>query len=367
MVEPNATRRQQQQHTVLAGEKISVQGFEQRVEQASSVVFMEGLLKETLTRLVNSDRPREVFPAFNGVYMTDCTRLEWPGLGKKAGVRLEIQGGQLEVDLMALNENDQKTAVIDRAMPVGALHIADLGFFKLERFRRWSAAGIYWLTRYKVGTVLTYLNGTPLDLVALLRTATAPLALPVCVGVGGLKAILLAAPLTQHALTKRLARLKEQVRLDQKPTSPRQRDLATWTLYLTNVPDLSFAQAFILARWQIELLFKRWKSQAKLLISRSAQPIRQQVEGLAKLIGVVLSHWLLLVSGWHHDALGALDALRLVRTFLPTLWRSLHNPAAFAYIILDLRAALTRLSPLSSRRNNPLAFQLWRHFHYVLP
>jgi len=369
MVAASATRSQQQQHAVLAGQQISVQGFAQRVEQASSVVFMEALLKETLTQLVNSDTPRAVFPAFKGVYVTDCPRLEWPGLGKKAGVRLDIQGGQVEVALMGLNDNDQKTAVIERPLPAGALHVADLGFFKLKRFKRWSAAGVYWLTRYKVGTLLTHPDGTSLDLVGLLRGLQAPCALPVQVGVDGLQATLLLAPLPQDALTKRLARLKEQARLDQTPTPQRQLDLATWTLYLTNVPELTFAQAFILARarWQIELLFKLWKSQAKLLVSRSAQPIRQQVAGLAKFIGVIFSHWLLLVSRWQHAALSALDALRLVRPYLPSLWRSLHNPAAFACTLLDLPADLARLSPLSARRYDPLAFQLWRPFNYVLP
>ena len=84
MLEPKATRRQQHQHAVLAGQRLSVQGLEQRVEQASSVRFMEALLKETLKQVVTSDEPRRVFPPFNGVYVTDCTRLDWPGGGKTA-------------------------------------------------------------------------------------------------------------------------------------------------------------------------------------------------------------------------------------------------------------------------------------------
>ena len=59
-----------------------------------------------------------------------------------------------------------------------------------------------------------------------------------------------------------------------------------------NVPDLTFEQAHILAsmRWQIELLFKLWKSHGKVLISCSADPIRQQCEGYAKLLGVLVAH-----------------------------------------------------------------------------
>jgi Transposase DDE domain len=369
LLEPKATRRQQHQHAVLAGEQMSLQGFEQRVEQAESVAFMEGLLKQTLTRVVTSGQRRVVFPAFNGVYLTDCTRLVWPGLGKKAGVRLNIQDGQLEVALMGLKDNDQKTEVVERELPKGALHVADLGFFKLERFKRWSAQGIYWLTRYKIGTLLFHQDGTPIDLATWLQQATAPLNLPVLVGAPRLPATLLAAPLTDEALAKRTARLKEQARLDQKPLPARQLALSCWTIYLTNVPTLTFDHAFILARarWQIELLFKLWKSHALLLTSRSTNPIRQQVEGLAKFIGVIVSHWCLLLTGWHQDALSPLDALRLLRLYVPALWRALHDPLEWQRLFDALCDDLSNYAPLSKRRRNPLAFQLWAEFDFAFP
>jgi len=70
---------------------------------------------------------------------------------------------------------------------------------------------------------------------------------------------------------------------------------------------LSFDQAHTLARarWQIERLFKLWKSHGHVLRSRSANPIRQQCEGDAKLRGLLVAHWTLLVSGWPQDRLGA--------------------------------------------------------------
>jgi hypothetical protein len=364
-----ATRSEQHQHAVMAGQSISRQGFEQRVEQANSVEFMKALLSETLRRVVVSEQPRMVFPAFNGVYLTDCTRLEWPGLGLKAGVRLDIQDGQMEVSLMELKDNDQTAAVIERELPTGALHIADLGFFKLERFKRWTNAGVYWLTRYKVGALLFDQNGLALDLVSMLRNTPDSVRLSVTVGKQRLDATLLAHRLSPDALAKRLERLQEQARLDQTPLPQRQRDLSTWTIYLTNVPDLSFDQAFILARtrWQIELLFKLWKSHAKLLVSRSKLPIRQQVEGLAKFIGVIFSHWCLLVSGWHFDTLSALDALRLLRSFLPALWRALDQPDAFCRLFDSFCLDLARFAPASKRRNQPRAFQLWHLFIYPQP
>ncbi len=348
---------------------VSVQGLEQRFSEAS-VAFMRQLLEIGLEQMVSSEGQRTLLPQFNGVYITDCTRLVWAKAGVKMGVRWELQQGQLQASLSELKQNDQKTAVAEYAMRAGALHLGDLGFFKLERFQSWNQQGVYWLTRFKVGTHLQTAAGETLELLKLLENATGSIVLPVQVGVRAkLPAYLVAAPLPEEAYTKRQARLKEQARLDMHPLSERQAALAHWTIYLTNIPDLTFAQAHTLARtrWQIELLFKRWKSYGKVLLARSADPIRQQCEGYAKLLGVLVAHWMLLVSGWQPHRLGALDALRILRTHLPLLMRTFRQPVLWDCLFQWLQADLLRAPFPSKRRKVPLAFQLWFDFDYAFP
>jgi hypothetical protein len=331
---------------------------------------MRQLLEAGLEQMVSSEQERTVLPQFNGVYLTDCTRLEWGQAGVKMAVRWELQNGQLQARLGELNQHDQKTEIIEQPLPAGALHLGDLGFFKLKRFERWNRQGVYWLTRFKAGTTVYHPNGGMLELLECLETASLPLVMPVRVGIHEqLPAYLVAAPLTDAAYAKRLARLRQHARRDQRPLSPRQAAFARWTLYLTNIPDLTFEQAHILARtrWQIELLFKLWKSQGKVLVARSADPIRQQCEGYAKLLGVLVAHWLLLVTGWHHHTLGALDALRIVRTQVPLLLRAFLRPHLWTLLVDWLRQDLLNASPLSKRRKVPLAFQLWQDFDLVLP
>lgn len=341
---------------------VSVQGLDQRFTE-KAVEFMRGLLEEALSQMVQANHRHVILPQFNGIYITDCSRMVWAEVGgMKIGIRLEIQRGQMQGCLLDLKSNDQKASVIDNALPAGSLHLADLGLFKLERFQRWDKHGVYWLTRYKAGVKLYDEHGQPLALASLLHGDQA-IRLPVRVGGGRhqVQAQLLAAPLPPDALAKREARLKEQARLDQRPLSPQQREIAGWTIYLTNVPDLSFEQAHILGRtrWQIENLFKLWKSHGHVLTSRAHHPLRQQCEGYAKLIGMILAHWMLLVAGWEHDRLGALDALRIVRTLIPHALRAVYGLFRWQDFFDWLSYDLKRAPRLSKRRKVPLAFQLW--------
>lgn len=369
LAQPAATRKQLHHAATQAGLRVSLQGLDQRFNQAA-VEFMRQLLEIALTEAVTGEGAEGVLPYFNGVYLTDCTRLVWGEAGVKLALRLELQRGRLQACLTDLQQHDQKAEVVERPLPSGALHLGDLGFFKLKRFRDWSADGVFWLTRYKVGTRLQTLEGQSLELNALLAGRTA-FTLPVRLGSGSstFSAYLVAAPLSEEAFAKRQTRLKDQVRRDQHPLSKRQSDLSHWTLYLTNVPHLSFEQAHILARarWQIELLFKLWKSHGNVLCSRSADPLRQQCEGYAKLLAVLVAHWTLLVAGWQHNHLSPLDALRILRTHVPSLLHALTSPRFFDDFFRKLSLDLDLAPPLSKRRKAPRAFQLWSAFETSFP
>jgi hypothetical protein len=367
--QPNASRKQIHQQALEAGLKLSVQGFDQRFT-AKAGDFMQALLAASLNELVQSSVPCVPLPQFKGVYITDCTRLPWQFRALKLGLRFELQQGELKACLMDIKTNDQKAEVVEADLPKGALHLGDLGFFKLARFRKWQEQGVYWLSRYKIGTMLRSLEGQTLDLKSLL-TGTEEVRMKVLVGGGKhpLEAELVAAPLSQEALAQRQARLKEQARLDQRPLSTAQSDLMAWTIYLSNIPDLSFEQAFILARtrWQIELIFKLWKSHASILRSRSADPVRQFCEGLGKLLGVMIAHWTLLVAAWEMDCVSSLDALQIFRKQVSLLQRALQRPILFDEFFAVLQEQLA-LAPRRSRRQKvPLAFQLWERFEAIFP
>ena len=61
---------------------------------------------------------------------------------------------------------------------------------------------------------------------------------------------------------------------------------------------LEEAMTLIRIRWQIELLFKLWKSEGHIDESRSESPYRVLCELYAKLIGMVIHHWIILTGCW---------------------------------------------------------------------
>lgn len=369
LAQASATQKVQHQFACQAGLDISLQGFDQRFS-SKAVDFMRQLLDVGLKQVVQSEAETTLLPQFNGVYLTDCSRLVWSGSGLKLALRWELQRGRLQAEVLELQQHDQCAPLLENELPRGALQLGDLGFFNLKRFQRWHDQGVLWLTRYKVGTLVHTLDGQRLSLTEVLQHATSPLTLSVRLGAHqAVSAYLLAAPLPDDAYAQRCARLKEQARLDQRPLSAHQLALARWTIYLTNCPDLSFAQAHVLARtrWQIELLFKLWKSHAKLLVSRSANPIRQQVEGYAKLLGVLVAHWLLLVHGWQSHLVSMVDAFACLRTHIPLLLYAFRFPFLWQLFTEVLRSTLATAPRFSPRRKHPLAFQFWRDFAAYAP
>src|SRR5262249_30325433 len=88
-------------------------------------------------------------------------------------------------------------------------------------------------------------------------------------------------------------------------------------LYLTNVPPdkASTQEVAVLGRcrWQIELLFKLWKSGGGLGRSRSARPYRVLCELYATLIAQVVQQWLVVAGCWQEPARSPAKAARVVR------------------------------------------------------
>ena len=97
----------------------------------------------------------------------------------------------------------------------------------------------------------------------------------------------------------RRADLEAEALRRNRPIRQRAWELADWTILLTDVPAhlLSLQEALVLLgeRWQMEILYKLWKQYGRLDEWRTGNQWRILCELYAKLIGLLLQHWLIIL------------------------------------------------------------------------
>ena len=246
--------------------------------------------------------------------------------GLKVTLRFDLLGGRLEGPyVQAGRQHELRSVLREQQMPRGSLWLADLGYWTLHWLRQVQQQGVYFLLRYKVGIVL-WGEGQRLDLLRVLPQAVGE-RLELAVEVGASKAVkgvrLLAERVPPAVAVQRQERHREYARKHGKPVNAQVLELAQWSLIVTNVPAhmLSHEQAFALlhARWQIELLFKLWKQDALLDEWSGSKPWRVLCEVYAKLLAMVVQHWVLLLACWDDPHRSLSGAAEIVREQVPLL------------------------------------------------
>ena len=138
-------------------------------------------------------------------------------------------------------------------------------------------------------------------------------------------------------------------------------NLSQWTLLVTNIPaeELSIQEALILLRlrWQIELLFKLWKQYAQADTSRSEQPWHVLCDFYAKLLGMLIVHWLMIVGCWSVPSRSMVKAAKAIRSQVGLLAKAIGGTLDLHWVVQQITQDLHRCR-LNPRRKHPNAYQL---------
>lgn len=193
--------------------------------------------------------------------------------------------------------------------------------------KRFLTQHIYCLTPLKLDVKTDTADGQPLDLLSFLQEQTVDeVDVPIQFGERDRFACRLWGQRVRHDVAEaRRARLREQDQDKGHAPSQQALALADWTLLVTTVPPTLFAvgEAMIWyrVRWQIELIFKLWKSLFFVDEWRSDNPWRILCEMMAKLVVVIVQHWIFLTTCWQYADKSLFKAAVTIQKFAFALAR----------------------------------------------
>ena len=179
---------------------------------------------------------------------------------------------------------------------------------------------------------------------------------------------LIALRVPQQVANERRRKMKANAKKKGKTVSKRRLELANWLILATNASEnmISFDEAFVLARlrWQIEVLFKRWKSNGKISEWRTEKPYRILCEVYAKLIGMIVQHWMLLASGFCFGNKSLTKAARTIRQHIINVACAFAEVGCVRFQLLKdalktIKQCIQFGCQMNTRKKNPNAYQLW--------
>jgi hypothetical protein len=365
---------------------VSRQAIHKRLDQPTTADFCRRALLAAVAHLVDA-RPalRPLLDRFQGVYLDDCTsaRLpasaaaDFPGTGggtssitdarMKFLVRWEIQAGTVcHVGIHCGRTSDHDALALAPPPPPGALHLADLGFANFDRLQAESQQGVYFISRLPAQTRLYHADGVHLPLaeqLAVWRQDGVKVA-DVTAAVGNKsrvegRVVALACP--ADVVARRLAALERDAAHRHRTVSVRQRELCRWTVLLTNIPAdwLGAEQLWTLyrLRWQIELLFKRFKAEGGLDEMASGKRHRVEAEWYARLLAQVVRNWLQLMRGGPLCDVNPVQLGRVITDGIGRIAKALQSGKGLAAALAELGRELGKVRSRTKRHKRKTAAQ----------
>lgn len=362
--------------------EITAQGLDDRFNERA-VQFFQALFQVALGQIVIADPVAlPLLERFTAVELEDSSVVPLPdelvslfrgcgghndGEGTKSSfkifARLDMLRGGLTCSELQEGRYADAKSPLREVRPAGTLSIRDRGFVDISGWQEEVAQGCEILSYYKTGIKLFELDGTPINLVEKLKGALARGEFEVLVSAQQQFPMrLLFERVPKEVADERKRSLQREAKKHGRVCSQESLELANWTLALTTVPvpRLSLVEALILLRlrWQIELLFKLWKSYGQLDQWRTRSPQRILCEVYAKLIGLLIQHWMLIVGCWYEPHRSLVKAAKAVRKHAIMLAATLLGPVDFHRTLRLIQRATTAGSRLNSREDAPNTSQL---------
>lgn len=366
------------------GVEISVPALQQRITERT-VALLQALVVVALKGFRQQTRlPQAVLKHFSAVNIVDSSLIQLPdklqvhfrGSRKrrspaemKVQLSFEYLSGNLNaVELQSGRSPDQRCELPVAWATPNSLTLMDLGYFKKSHLADIDQAGGYFVSRLQTQTgllaqadddhlidlpiFLSNLPGTPGE-VTLYLNANRTFAVR-----------LVYARLPDAVVAERRRKAKLNAKRRGQSCSQRHLDLLAWALFVTNVPSawLSPQQIMLVyrVRWQVELIFKLWKSQACLDGVGYYGLARVLCQFYARLLGLILFHWS--VAPCRSIPIGEISLPKAFSVFQRFALRfmdviRLHG-RGLAHLLERIEDDFQRFALKTTRRKSPSTLQL---------
>lgn len=297
--------------------KISKQSIDERFNN-HSVTFVKEILRNALEKQLSKVITPCFLPAFNRISIKDATRFNvsdrlsqhYPGSGGRAStsnatvcIQFEYDarsGTILSLDITSGRRNDQSDAKETATrVDLGDLIIRDLGYYSLPTLTSFDKSGAFFISRF--GTKTNAYDAETGDEISFKKLYTTMLKKQIARTekniLGGkaermpLRLIIETVP--DEVYQKRIRKIEKENKRFGFNTSDEYKSRCHFNLFITNVEtqDLSIDEVLKLykLRWQIELMFKNWKSICKIDQIQPMKYARYTCLLQAKLILIVIN------------------------------------------------------------------------------
>lgn len=385
---------------------ISPEGLNQRFNQAA-VHFLRQLFTSLLThKLYTSQNLSHHYDShFQRIRILDSTSFQLPeaftsiyqgngGSGGKAGMKIQLEYDLLSGQFLYVHPGSGK----QNDKPYGStclqtveerdLCIRDLGYFKLNDLYEIHMRGAYYISRLKLNARIYQKNPYPsytkdgkmikkteyvqLDMEELMNQLQPGHTIEISEAYIGKKQSLPTRVII-HRLTEKLARQRRAVQAEKEKNlgfvyRERTKKLSAMNVYITNAPleEVPTGQVHSLysLRWQIEILFKTWKSFFGIHRCKSMKQERFECHLYGQLIGILLCSSTMfqmrqLLLKKKKRELSEYKAIYMIKDYFPLLFQSIQKSTQeLSKMLLRLFNLLQRNGRKSHRYEKQTVFDI---------
>jgi hypothetical protein len=346
MSNPNASDEQLAQMAAAVGEPVSPQAIGQRFHERM-VAFVRALFGMAVQSQVHSDRVLgPLLERFTDVQILDSTTIslplemaaEFPGCGGSHGgkaalklqVRISLKTGCCDTVLIEAGRDCDGKTPLQKDVPIaGSLRLADLGYFDTKTFEIIEKAGAYWLSPFMTGTTIYDTNDDRLELLEWLEKKGPVIDCNIRLTARLTPCRMIAWRLPPAVAARRRDKLHTHAKRKGHKVSKQRLDRCDWAVLITNLSAemLSINEARVLyrSRWQIELLFKRWKSQGRVADMTGTSCVRCMVKLWSRLLAAVVQQWLQ-CGVWGRPEISLKKVWDMIRSWSVTLAATWRDP-----------------------------------------